>query len=272
MTFCIRTATAEECAKLWPAVHGDHVMDTREELAEYRAEAPWRIRIGGRGQAAVLGAWHSGHSALAMRGVWCHERHVRAFVEDACERAREHGFSQVVSPLLPVDLLGEYRRSGMRIVQRIVALQGVPARLGHADPPPGVTLRPAEDADLAALVELDAACFEPFWRYDLDGLTRLMRRERMTVAEDGPGELIGYTLATVSGGTALLGRVCTAPSARRRGVGRALVADAAAWAATAGGETMTLCTQEENAASRALYRAAGFSEVPEAYAFALREA
>ncbi len=92
------------------------------------------------------------------------------------------------------------------------------------------------------------------------------------VAEDASGQLIGYTLATVSRGTATLGRLGVAESARGHGLGRALVSEVARWSQAAGAETMTLCTQEENSAARRMYAAAGLAEVRHAYGFAIGDA
>ena len=146
----------------------------------------------------------------------------------------------------------------------IVAIQGIPDRMRMADAPPGVVLAEATPADAAAVAELDAECFEEFWRYGADELAELLSRERCTLAETADGEVIGYTLATVSRGAAVLSRLCTAPRARRLGVGAALLSDVGRWCRQTGASTIALCTQEENAASRALYASAGLVEIDRA--------
>jgi [ribosomal protein S18]-alanine N-acetyltransferase len=266
-----RTATAEEAAGLWPAVTAEHLMESPVALGEYYEAGPWRVRVAGRGEAALLGAWRFHLDVLAMRGVWCSERHVADFASDAIEMARERDFGRVLSPLLPADLLGGYRRAGLRDTVPIVAIQGIPDRMRACDVRPGVALRAASLDDLPALTVLDAQCFDDFWGYRTEELSGLLSRERCTLAETAEGELIGYTLATVSRGAAMLSRLCTAPQARRMGVGAALLADVGAWCRQAGASTIALCTQEENAASRALYASAGLVEIRDRYALALGE-
>jgi ribosomal-protein-alanine N-acetyltransferase len=263
------TATADECAELWPAVTAEHLMESPAELRAYHDAGAWRVRVAGRGEAALLGAWRFHLDVLAMRGVWCSERHVADFAADAIGVGREHDFGRVLSPLLPADLLGGYRRAGLREVVPIVAIQGIPDRLPLHAPPPGVTLRAAAPDDLSGLAALDAQCFDDFWGYRTEELSGLLTRERCTLAETAEGELIGYTLATVSRGAAMLSRLCTAPQARRMGVGAALLADVGAWCREAGVSTIALCTQEENAASRALYASAGLVEIRDRYALAV---
>jgi ribosomal-protein-alanine N-acetyltransferase len=246
-------------------------MDAPAELRAYWAEGPWRVRVAGRGEAALLGAWRSHLDVLALRGVWASERHVGAFAADAVDVAREHGFGRVLSPALPVDLLGGYRRAGMSDLLPIVAIQGIPDRMRMTPPPPGVVLRRAVLADAGAVERLDAECFDEFWHYGAHELSALLSRERCALAETASGELIGYTLATVSGGAAVLSRLCTAPQARRTGVGALLLSDVGAWCRQTGASTIALCTQEENVASRALYASAGLVETNERYAFVMRE-
>lgn len=264
-----REATPAEAASLWPAVRADRLFDTAEQFAAYCEAAPWRIRIAGRGEAAVLGVWREDLDVLAVRGMWCSSRHVAEFVADARARARERGLARVLSPLLPLELLGPYGRTGMSVFQRIVPIQGHPRGVLPADPPVGVRLRSGRVEDLGEVLRLDASCFDEFWRYGTAELSELFATERLFVAEQGDGQLIGYTLATVSRGAATLGRLGVDPAARRTGLGRALVFEVARWADGLGAETISLCTQEENAIARRLYAATGLAEVSDVYGLAI---
>jgi [ribosomal protein S18]-alanine N-acetyltransferase len=265
-----RTATSEEVPALWPAVRADRLFDSPEVFLAYRDNAPWRVRISGRGEASILGVWRAHLDILAMRGVWCSPRHVGLFVDDARRVARELGLGNVISPLLPLEMIGIYLRAGMEVCERIVAMQaltqGVLAEVG---PPSGVTLRAGAASDLPALAELDAECFDRFWRYGPHELWEYLTTERLIVAETVSGAVIGYTLATASRGAATLGRLAVAPPARRHGVARALVADVASWALNAGAVTLSLCTQEGNIAARRLYAGVGLNEIPEVYGLAM---
>jgi len=265
----LRTATAAECRRLWPAINNERIFLSAEAFYAYHEAAPWRVRVAEKGITSLLGAWREHLPVLALRGVWCAERHVPAVCADAEQVAAEHGFTQLMSPLLPSVLLDGYRRAGMRVHQRVVAIQGVPELVMRADPPLDVRFRPATADDLGDLAALDAACFDPFWRYGAPELAELIRDERAVVAQAGSGDLIGYTLATVSRGAATMGRLAVAPAGRRCGIGRALVSDVARWAVDAGALTLGLCTQDDNVASRALYAACGLHEIDDRYALAI---
>lgn len=266
-----RPATAEECDRLWPAVNAENLVQSRQELRAYRASNPWAVRVAGRGEAALLGPWRLHLDVLAIRGMWVIKHHVTDFALDALSVATESGFGRVLSPLLPVHSLDSFHDAGMRDLIPIVAIQGVPERMRHAVSPNGVTLRAARQEDCDVVSRLDAECFDDFWRYSTGELAALVSRERCMLAETADGELIGYTLATAHRGAAVLSRLCTAPHVRRSGVGAFLLSDVGAWCRQTGAVTIALCTQEENAASRALYASAGLVEIADRYAFALRE-
>lgn len=267
----MREATAHEAAGVWPAVRSERLFETAEQFAAYREAGPWRVRVTSRGEASLLGLWRAHQRVLALRGVWCASRHVGAFVADARSCAREQGLSAVLSPLLPVDLLGPYRREGMQLLERITAIQGHPRGVLRADLPLGVRVRTGGEGDLKRIAELDARCFDEFWAYGAEDLRELLGMERLLLAETDDGQLIGYTLATVSRGSASLGRLGVAPEARRHGLGRALVSEVARWAEECGADTMSLCTQESNTPARRLYRETGLVEVADVYGLALGE-
>lgn len=272
MSTHIRPATAGECDRIWPAVKADSLMESAQQLRAYAAEGPWRVRVTDRGEAALLGRWKAHLDVLAMRGVWCSERHVPDFAADAVAVAHAQGFGRVLSPLVPLEFLVPYEASDFAVVQRIVAIQGRADAVAPAEPPADVRIRRGSADDVPALASLDAACFDEFWRWDAEDLLGFLGTERLALAETDSGQLVGYTLATVHRGAATLTRLGTLPQWRRRGVGRALLGESAAWARRAGAETFALCTQEANAASRALYSAAGLTELDVRYGLAMRDA
>jgi len=167
-------------------------------------------------------------------------------------------------------VLEPYLKAGMRVAERVVALQADPCfvPMRRAD---GIDIREGTAADLAAVAAIDATGFGDFWRWDESDLLGMLGEERLAVAQDGSGVTIGYTLATLDRGLATLTRLAVLPEARRRGVGGALVGESAAWAARAGARTISLCTQVGNAASRSLYGRSGFVGLEHVYAFAIAD-
>jgi [ribosomal protein S18]-alanine N-acetyltransferase len=265
----VRAATEREIDRLWSAVRLEDVFRSVDAFRAHYEAQPWCFRVSGRGQLALLGEWKRGLNVLAMRRVWAGERAVSGFIADAFEQAAEHGFGRVLSPLLPEETLGAYFSAGMRTVQRVVPIQGRPQFIAHAEPPEGVILREGTSADIPAVADVDSACFGEFWRWGEEDLLGFLADERLAVAETSAGAIIGYTLAALGHGATTLTRLAVVPDARRSGVGGALLAESAGWAARGGAERLVLCTQVDNAASRRLYASAGLREIEGAYAFAM---
>lgn len=84
---------------------------------------------------------------------------------------------------------------------------------------------------------------------------------RPRLCRDADGALLGWSCLLVAGDEAELLKVSVAPAHRRRGIGRALLADVFTGAIQAGARRLFLEVREGNQAARALYAGAGFTEM-----------
>ena len=258
----LHPASPDEAQKIWPAVNAAHLFDSHDGFERSRSEAPWRLQVTGRGEAVLLEEWRSHLDVLAMRGLWCSGERVAPLAEQIAAVAAGQGYGRLLSPLVAEEVAPVYERAGFSVHGTVIALRL--DRRAWADEEIDlfgeVRLRQALADDLPTLVDIDADCFDEFWRYDPEHLARYLVEDRLVVAE-GPDGLIGYTLATVVRGSATLGRLAVRPSARGRRTGEALLREALSYLMRAGADTVTLCTQEENLASRSLYRKVGMTEL-----------
>lgn len=120
--------------------------------------------------------------------------------------------------------------------------------------------------DLEDLAALDRACFEELWRHGVPELREaLAEGARVTLVRDELGGVAGSAVSALSGSVVTVGRLATAPQARRRGVASALLADASEWAAVRGAIGLSLCTQASNEPARRLYERVGFEPAPDEY-------
>lgn len=257
-----REATAADLPWVAPAALHAHLVADTGELVVIAESEPWRVRVTGRGEAAFLGRWREHLDDLAVLGLWCAPARVPLLVADLIEVARAQGFGRLLGPLVPESQAGPYLHAGLRVVERVDVLRlERPARVAVTPPPAGVTIRDAGPADLHAIARIDRASFPAFWHYDDAQIARLLSTGRGAVAEGG-GHVIGYTLATVSGGESSLGRLAVTPPDRRHGVGTALASEAVTWLVGHGARAVTLSTQSDNEASRRLYGRLGFRRLP----------
>jgi ribosomal-protein-alanine N-acetyltransferase len=138
-----------------------------------------------------------------------------------------------------------------------------------------IHLRSIRPDDLEALFRLDQLCFEPGIAYSREELLTFLElpTAQGMVAEvksDGDGRLAGFAIGALA--DRQTGHVITldvAPQFRRRGVGRALLAELLSRLTRAGAHRAILEVDVGNAAAIAFYRRFGFRSrrrIPDYYA------
>jgi ribosomal protein S18 acetylase RimI-like enzyme len=132
-------------------------------------------------------------------------------------------------------------------------------------PPAFGSTRRARRHDHTAVLELDATAFDGDWRLDHGGLVEALRATPVTrfrvTPEDLPA-ISGYAVTGRSGRTGYLQRIAVHADARRRGYGRALVADTLRWLSRRSVDRALVNTQLGNDAALALYESSGFRRLP----------
>lgn len=120
-----------------------------------------------------------------------------------------------------------------------------------------LSVRPMAAADTAACAAIAAAAPEPWSEGQL--LSELeSAAARLFVAED-EGGLLGFAVFQLAAGEASLYALNVAPAARRKGVGRALLAGALDALKAEGAGQCFLEVRAANAPALALYRQLGFA-------------
>lgn len=120
-------------------------------------------------------------------------------------------------------------------------------------------IRAAKESELAALVELDARCFERPWTpsaWEAE-FARAFARIWVWIA----GSVGGYCVCWHLGEDAELLRIAAAPDRRGLGLGTSLLDWALAQARQEGCSSLSLEVQRDNLAAVSLYEKAGFERV-----------
>lgn len=119
-----------------------------------------------------------------------------------------------------------------------------------------ILIRHASLADAPRLAAIDAESSPSPWSEQAvrDSLAHALA----FVAADPGGTVTGFVLCSAVLDTCEILLIAVAPSARRRGIARRLLAQALAAATEAGAERCFLDVRESNAAAIGLYRALGF--------------
>jgi ribosomal protein S18 acetylase RimI-like enzyme len=126
-------------------------------------------------------------------------------------------------------------------------------------------LRALMPTDADALLALNAAAFEPLWRYDAQRvLSWMITADHGVVAElepDGPPVGFALTTSQVLEEYAQLIRLAIHPDLQGQGIGRQLLVDAIQYAHRSGARGLMLNTQESNVVSRHMYHSLGFESI-----------
>ena len=119
-------------------------------------------------------------------------------------------------------------------------------------------IEPAHQGHAAAMAAIHAAAFPPgeAWGADAIRVQLALPTTFGLLAHAG-----GMALARAVGEQAEILTLAVIPAARRRGIARALLQAAAREASRLGARTMFLEVSSANATARALYAAAGFTEI-----------
>jgi len=152
--------------------------------------------------------------------------------------------------------------SGFEVKQNVVLLELTLDTLPHVSAPQDFRIRSMRDDDLSAIAGIDFESFGAFWHNTADALQRARSFAlSATVAENDSG-VIGYQISTGNPRGAHLARLAVKPEAQGGGVGGALVNDVVR---RAGVRRFSVNTQQDNAASLALYKKIGFIRTGEHY-------
>lgn len=117
--------------------------------------------------------------------------------------------------------------------------------------------------DYNAILEVDTAAFEPFWRLDERGLVDAISATPRTRVRIAPGKHVcGYAITGLSGFRGYLQRLAVHPDYQGSGIGSSLVIDSLYWLKRHRCQIAMVNTQESNEGALRLYQSHGFINQP----------
>ena len=125
---------------------------------------------------------------------------------------------------------------------------GVPTK-GNAQ----VKVRPVERGDIPALLAIEEACFEDFWRYDALSFEDIAATHPYFVVAELNGKVVGYQFNALEGEFGYLVRIAVHPSVSGQGIGARLMSEAIDFFKKAKVLRIMLNTQDDNTHAHHLY-------------------
>lgn len=221
-------------------------------------EGPERARVGPWHGDATVGCVtpQPGCPPLSARGV-----------QRCLDALRRLGFREAITAAIAPNESAGFFAAGFTITEHLHLLERdvTAADRDSVAIPADVELVRGFKRDIAELLDVDARCFGDFWRLDAAGIADARTATayaRFRVARRGD-RLVGYAITGRQGRTGYLQRLAVDPSARRAGVGTALVLDGVRWLARRRATTVLVNTQETNTTALALYESLQFRLKPE---------
>jgi len=216
-----------------------------------------------RGGVARVAAWH-GRPDIASVALECRGAPPLDAVEALLEELRSSGYREVITnalapgPSLPLVDSGFEIRGRLHLLSRDFTAPGAAASGGA----PRRTRR-STGPDRPAVLAVDAAAFDEFWRLDEVGLDQAARATPRSHLRVNRGERVtGYGLFGRADRIGYVQRLAIDPASQGEGLGLALLNDGLRWMRMRGARTAFVNTQADNSRALRLYERAGFQRLP----------
>ncbi|HIX89405.1 MAG TPA: ribosomal protein S18-alanine N-acetyltransferase [Candidatus Agathobaculum pullicola] len=121
-----------------------------------------------------------------------------------------------------------------------------------------MTVVPMAERHLAALAEIEKACFHAPWS---EAMLREELDKGIFLVAEQDGQAVGYVGCQTVLDEGYITNVAVSPDCRRQGIGRALIAELVSCARAKELSFVTLEVRASNASALALYEGAGFGRV-----------
>lgn len=121
-----------------------------------------------------------------------------------------------------------------------------------------MTVVPMAERHLAALAEIEKACFHAPWS---EAMLREELDKGIFLVAEQDGQAVGYIGCQTVLDEGYITNVAVSPDCRRQGIGRALIAELGSCARAKELSFVTLEVRASNASALALYEGAGFGRV-----------
>ena len=224
-----------------------------------RGSWPQPIRFRRGWARAEARRWNDVVSDAALRLV----RGSSSFVELCADRLQAFGAPHVISPPLPAGGRRPWEAAGF---VEFIPLAFMRLDLSSPSATPDHLVVATTSAPIDALLRIDHASFDDFWRFDRFGMAEAIAatgKTKVLLIRGQDGEPIAFAVIGFGHAVAYLQRLAVHPEWQSQRMGRSLIRAAARTARSVGSRSLMLNTQTDNAVAIALYESEGFVALPE---------
>lgn len=157
------------------------------------------------------------------------------------------------------------RQSGFEQTNSIVMLQRNTTFTPNLQPSQDIKIRTMAISDLTRVHEIDQEAFTPMWVNTIPLLEITFHQAMVATVAEFQGKIVGYQLSTATPVGCHLARLAVETQYQGKGFGYSLLCDLIHQLKPSAVRFISVNTQEDNLASLALYRKAGFQLTGENY-------
>lgn len=236
---------------------GDDEVQRAAQLQHSESDAVIRSAVvGTRGNEFRVGPWHGSETTAYLTLARSSQRPTTAGVLHCLGTLREQGIERVLTNAMRSGESVAFLTAGFTTVDELDILR---RDLSSSSRPHPTATRRARRVDHEAILAVDAAAFEEFWRLDQFSLDEALSatpavRFRYLHRDD----ITAYAICGKAGRTGYLQRLAVHPGSARQGLGSQLCNDAIRWLQRRRATSVLVNTQVTNVAAQQMYRQLGF--------------
>jgi ribosomal protein S18 acetylase RimI-like enzyme len=156
-------------------------------------------------------------------------------------------------------------REDFENLQNVVMLSWTGIKIPEAKKTDAIRIRPMNFDDLQRVEGIDRRAFSAMWRNSLTALEIAYRQASLATVAMSEDEMVGYQISTSNSMGGHLARLAVLPKFQGKGIGYSLVRDVLVQFRQRGANQVTVNTQSNNQASKALYASLGFKPTGQIY-------
>jgi len=157
------------------------------------------------------------------------------------------------------------KKSSFNPHQEIIVFDRVKSTVPEFTPTVNVKIQPIQISQIEQIAQLDARCFDPIWQLPEISMRKAYLQSGYATAAYINQQLVGYQITTEAPSFAHLARLAVDPNFQGKNIGKILVKNLIDYYSNKGITKISVNTQNDNFASKALYKNMGFVQNSDRY-------
>jgi ribosomal protein S18 acetylase RimI-like enzyme len=157
------------------------------------------------------------------------------------------------------------KNKSFTVHQEIIVLERSDAEIPEFNQTLNLKIKPIQNSQIKQIAQLDSRSFKPIWQLPEISMRKAYSQSGYATVAFLDDKLVGYQMTTENPSSAHLARLAVDPIYQGRNIGKSLIKDLIEHYNHKGMNNISVNTQNDNFASKALYTNTGFKQNTERY-------